>query len=664
MQSSKRPSLALCVQSTLNGAIARANGLPEPEGDGLCWPPIHFIGDGVLRVPLRRCSRFLLAALILGASERGLAAVPLELEGTSLPFFELALLDYQPQFRRIVAQTVIGNLACAPASETIPAGTYSLRLDGRDYRLSNLSSGSVLRYDLATGRVLVRVTRFDELTGQTCASTGSSSANLRLRLNQEAPLALAQGVVYRTAAPRRIEARVAQPVICFDFGALGGNLRLDLTDSNGRTLQLPAVQSAAYDHGGALLEIGLAPLIDCFGFAGASAPSLPSSSDLIFASGIEEDEVYPDLVVSIVEVPTALEQEFAYRIEVRNVGLGVASAVSVGDFYPKTGTPSFVDGTTNWTCTAHGGASCGSVASGNGHVAVSGATVPAGGGSSPPRLVIDVLRTFGSYTVGDPLAIQAAATLGPASPYPDRHRPNNYARLNTTVPPSMGPVARPDDFAIGQNDPLSGNVFADNGHGPDHHLMSQPFSVVAVQGVAGNVGAPVVVKAAPPWGTVPATVTIAANGALSFDPGQAFIPVAAGQTDTATFTYTIGDSGGFQSTATVTVTVSGVNDPPVPGNVGFDVALSGGSFPAPGVLQNSFDPDLGTTLSVTHVNGNTFTPGVPMLLGSGGILVIYGNGAFGYTPPSGASAGQTDSFTVTVSDGQLAGTLTVTMTFQ
>lgn len=114
------------------------------------------IGDELLREQQRFCSRFLIASLAVGMAGKGLAAVPLQFEGTSLPFFELALLDYQPQFRRIVAQTVIGNVACAPASETIPAGTYSLRLDGRDYRLSNLSSGPILRYDLGTGRVLVR----------------------------------------------------------------------------------------------------------------------------------------------------------------------------------------------------------------------------------------------------------------------------------------------------------------------------------------------------------------------------------------------------------------------------------------------------------------------------------------------------------------------------
>lgn len=114
----------------------------------------------------------------------------------------------------------------------------------------------------------------------------------------------------------------------------------------------------------------------------------------------------------------------------------------------------------------------------------------------------------------------------------------------------------------------------------------------------------------------------------------------------------------------MTITVNGINDPPVLGDVAFDVPLAGASFPPPGLLQNSFDPDIGDTLTVTHVNGNAVSPNVPIVLPSGGSIVIFANGDFGYTPPPGSSAGQTDSFTVTVSDGQLADTLTVTMTFQ
>ncbi|MDW8480159.1 MAG: Ig-like domain-containing protein [Xanthomonadales bacterium] len=142
------------------------------------------------------------------------------------------------------------------------------------------------------------------------------------------------------------------------------------------------------------------------------------------------------------------------------------------------------------------------------------------------------------------------------------------------------------------------------------------------------------------------------------------MPVPASQTQTAQFSYTIADASAFQSTATVTVTVTGANDPPVLNPATFSVPLSGASFAAPGVLQNSFDPDLGNTLTVTHVNGLSFSPGVPMFLPSNGVLVIYPNGAFGYTPPLASSSGQSDSFTVTASDGQFSGTLTVTLNFQ
>jgi VCBS repeat-containing protein len=49
-----------------------------------------------------------------------------------------------------------------------------------------------------------------------------------------------------------------------------------------------------------------------------------------------------------------------------------------------------------------------------------------------------------------------------------------------------------------------------------------------------------------------------------YNPGRGFQELAAGQTATDTFAYTIQDLAGAQSTATVTVTVAGVDEPPAP----------------------------------------------------------------------------------------------------
>src|SRR5262249_42929812 len=61
----------------------------------------------------------------------------------------------------------------------------------------------------------------------------------------------------------------------------------------------------------------------------------------------------------------------------------------------------------------------------------------------------------------------------------------------------------------------------------------------------------------------PANVTNNNNGTFSFTPGKDFQELAAGETETLTFTYTAVDSHGLSSApANVSVTVTGVNDAP------------------------------------------------------------------------------------------------------
>jgi VCBS repeat-containing protein len=114
------------------------------------------------------------------------------------------------------------------------------------------------------------------------------------------------------------------------------------------------------------------------------------------------------------------------------------------------------------------------------------------------------------------------------------------------------------------------------------------------------------------------------------------------------FNYTISD-GQAESTATVTITVTGINDPPVAEDdnytTGEDQPLT---IAAPGILANDHDPD-NDPLSVTgHTNP------------SNGTLTLNPDGSFIYTPNANFSG--TDSFTYTVSDpGGLSDTATVTI---
>ncbi|MFL7790658.1 MAG: Calx-beta domain-containing protein [Anaerolineae bacterium] len=167
--------------------------------------------------------------------------------------------------------------------------------------------------------------------------------------------------------------------------------------------------------------------------------------------------------------------------------------------------------------------------------------------------------------------------------------------------------------------------------GNDSDPNDDPLAVVAVgtptEGVAGTNGA-----------TVTYTPTLNFNGQ-------------------DVFTYTISD-GALTDTATVTVTVTAVNDPPVAVNdsgSGFttdeDTAFITGN-----VLANDSDPDASDTLSVSGLDTS----------GTLGSVANNGDGTFDYDPDDqfeylAAGEQATDTLTYTVSDGN-GGTDTAVVT--
>ena len=64
-------------------------------------------------------------------------------------------------------------------------------------------------------------------------------------------------------------------------------------------------------------------------------------------------------------------------------------------------------------------------------------------------------------------------------------------------------------------------------------------------------------------GTNGGTFTIAADGSYTFDPDGDFESLAVGESATTSVDYTISDGEGGTDTATLTITVDGVNDDPV-----------------------------------------------------------------------------------------------------
>ena len=167
-------------------------------------------------------------------------------------------------------------------------------------------------------------------------------------------------------------------------------------------------------------------------------------------------------------------------------------------------------------------------------------------------------------------------------------------------------------------------------------------------------GDPITVSAVDTTGT-DGSVTITGGGTgLAYDPNGQFDYLAVGESAEDTFTYTITDPFSASDTATVTVTVTGVNDAPdaVDDAPNVNEDSTGTTID---VLANDTDPDTSDTLSVLSID----TTGTDGVVTNNGTDVTYDpSGQFEYLAV-GETA--TDTFTYTVSDGN-GGTDTATVT--
>jgi VCBS repeat-containing protein len=142
-------------------------------------------------------------------------------------------------------------------------------------------------------------------------------------------------------------------------------------------------------------------------------------------------------------------------------------------------------------------------------------------------------------------------------------------------------------------------------------------------------------------GTV-GSVTIS-NGQVSYAPGANFQSLGAGATGNDSFTYTMRDNGGLQSTATVNMTITGVNDAPV---AVADFALAPQNTPVViDVLGNDTDVDAGDTKTLVSVNSTGTVGTVSIVNGK----AVYDPGTHFQSLPSGGAFGH-DSFTYTMKD--------------
>lgn len=202
------------------------------------------------------------------------------------------------------------------------------------------------------------------------------------------------------------------------------------------------------------------------------------------------------------------------------------------------------------------------------------------------------------------------------------------------------PTAEDDSLSTDEDTAITGaSVFADNGNGEDSDPdASDTRTVTAVNGSVGNVGTQFALASG-------ALVTLLSDGTLDYDPNGQFETLAMGQSASDSFTYTIKDGNGGSDTATVTVTIDGVNDAPVAGSdsLTVDEDTAGSVI----VTSNDTDVDDGDDLVILSVD----TTGV-----AGNVTVGVDNETISYDPGGqfeflAAGTSATETFTYTVSDG-------------
>jgi VCBS repeat-containing protein len=157
------------------------------------------------------------------------------------------------------------------------------------------------------------------------------------------------------------------------------------------------------------------------------------------------------------------------------------------------------------------------------------------------------------------------------------------------------------------------------------------------------------------------TVMQDASGNLVLDIGNRYQHLGAGQSATDSFAYTVTDGAGAVSTATVSVTIAGVNDAPV--TQGDAVSLDEDATQAAmgNVLANDSDADAGTVLSIVNAG---------VISGNYGNLMLNSDGSYHYVLDNarvqmlGAGQSVSEVFAYQATDGLVStpATLTVTIT--
>ncbi len=124
----------------------------------------------------------------------------------------------------------------------------------------------------------------------------------------------------------------------------------------------------------------------------------------------------------------------------------------------------------------------------------------------------------------------------------------------TILPVNASPVAQDDTLSTDEDTAITGSLFADNGNGMDVDLNGDTLQVLQVDGGGIEVGVEVTLISG-------ALLTVEANGDYSYDPNGSHDNLIPGLQAIETFTYTIGDGRGAESSATVVIEINGLDEP-------------------------------------------------------------------------------------------------------
>ena len=204
------------------------------------------------------------------------------------------------------------------------------------------------------------------------------------------------------------------------------------------------------------------------------------------------------------------------------------------------------------------------------------------------------------------------------------------------------PIAQDDAVTATEDAPVTFDVTVDNGNGADNDPDGDTLTVSDVAGDPAQVGTPV-------EGSNGGLFTINEDGTATFDPNGDFQSLNLGETRETTITYEISDGNGGFDTATVTVTVEGLDDP----------AIVGGPIPAQANVDGEMITPLETASAFNIPAGETPTFSVTDL--PEGLMIDPATGGIsGMLDPSASVSGPYETMvTVTLADGFTA-TTTIT----